>query len=230
MERGGGKLKVLVVEDDCSVLELIRSVLIEESYQVDCASTGDEGLLLAERDVYDVLILDIMLPGIDGLSIVKRLRAQSIKTPVLFLTARDSVEDRVKGLDVGADDYLVKPFAISELLARVRALLRRTKGEMDGEVSYGPISLQPNAHDGFAGEQSLNLTVKEYELLEFFLRNNEQILLREQIFNRIWGFDSESGINVVDVYVHHLRKKLAQHGYGDFIRTIRGVGYMLKGD
>ncbi len=223
-------MKILVVEDDSSLLGLISSVLKEESYQVDCADSGSEGLLMAERDVYDALILDIMLPEIDGLSIVKRLRAQSVKTPVLFLTARDSVEDRVKGLDVGADDYLVKPFAISELLARVRALLRRTKGEMDGEISYGPISLQPNTHDGFAGEHQLNLTVKEYELLEFLLRNSEQILLREQIFNRIWGFDSESGINVVDVYVHYLRKKLAQYDCGDFIKTVRGVGYMLKGE
>lgn len=199
-------------------------------YEVDSTGTGRDGLILAQTGVYDALILDIMLPEVDGLSIVKQLRAQSIKTPVLFLTARDSIDDRVKGLDVGADDYLVKPFAINELLARVRALLRRTKGEPDGQVWYGPISLQPNVHDGFAGEHRLNLTVKEYELLEFFLRNSEQILIREQIFNRIWGFDSESGINVVDVYVHYLRKKLAQYGYENYINTVRGVGYMLKGD
>lgn len=223
-------MKILVVEDDHSLLGLVSSVLKEEGYHVDSATSGDEGLMLAEQNVYDALILDIMLPEIDGLSIVKKLRSEANRTPVLFLTARDSVEDRVKGLDVGADDYLVKPFAINELVARVRALLRRTKGEPDGDIAYGPISLQPNAHDGFAGENPLNLTVKEYELLEFFLRNYEQILLREQIFNRIWGFDSESGINVVDVYVHYLRKKLAVYGCGDFIKTIRGVGYMLKGD
>lgn len=223
-------MKILVVEDDSSLLNVISTVLKEESFQVDCAGNGDEGLLLARNDVYDLLILDIMLPELDGLSIVKKLRTQSVKTPVLLLTAMDSVEDRVKGLDVGADDYLVKPFAISELLARVRALLRRSKGDLGDAVSYGPISIQPNAHDGFAGDHSLNLTVKEYELLEFLLRNHEQILLREQIFNRIWGFDSETGINVVDVYIHYLRKKLDQYGCGDYIKTIRGVGYMLRGD
>ncbi|MDA8443090.1 MAG: response regulator transcription factor [Peptococcaceae bacterium] len=223
-------MKILVVEDDRSLLELICTIFKEEAYEVDCADNGDEGLMLAEKDIYDALVLDIMLPGIDGLAIVKRLRANSIKTPVLFVTARDSVEDRVKGLDFGADDYLVKPFAITELLARVRALLRRVNGEMTAEVVYGPIALQPNLHDGFAGGNALNLTVKEYELLEFFLRNSEQILVREQIFDRIWGFDSESAINVVDVYVHHLRKKLEAHGYGTYIKTVRGIGYMLKGE
>lgn len=223
-------MKILVVEDDPSLLEVICTVLEEESYQVDSANNGSEGLLLAQSKVYDALLLDIMLPEMNGLQIVKKLRTQSISTPVLFLTAKDSVEDRVKGLDVGADDYLVKPFAITELLARIRALLRRGHGGTGENIVYQALSIHPTAHEGYISDQPLNLSQKEYELLEFFLRNSEQILFRDQIFNRVWGFDSESGINVVDVYVHYLRKKLEPYGYGDLIKTVRGVGYMLKGE
>lgn len=223
-------MKLLVVEDDHSLLEVISTVLKEESYQVDSADNGAEGLLLAQSKVYDALILDIMLPEMDGLKLVKTLRNQSISTPVLFLTAKDSVEDRVRGLDVGADDYLVKPFAITELLARVRALLRRGHAGSGEDISYLGLSVNPSIHDGFVDTHPLNLSQKEYELLEFLIRNSEQILFRDQIFNRVWGFTSESGINVVDVYVHYLRKKLEPYGYADVIKTVRGVGYMLKGE
>jgi two-component system response regulator CiaR len=223
-------VRILAVEDERLLLQAISGVLREEGYQVDCADRGDEGLLLAERGIYDLLILDIMMPGLDGLSIVKRLRAKGNLTPVLFLTAKDSVEARVEGLDAGADDYLVKPFAVEELLARTRALLRRNgKIGMEGELSYGPISLKTNEHDGYVDQHPLKLTSKEYDLLQYFLHNREQILTRDQIFDRVWGIDSEANSGIVDLYVHYLRKKLADHGCDHYIRTIRNVGYILKG-
>jgi len=223
-------MRILAVEDDQALLKVIVALLQEESYQVDQAETGDAGYQLAEQGIYDLLLLDIMLPGMSGLSIIQKLRAKSVLTPILLLTAKDAVEDRVKGLDAGADDYLTKPFAVSELLARIRALLRR-QGKLgaEGEMTYGPISLRPATHDGYVNEQPMKLTIKEYELLEYLLRTHEQILTRDQIFDRVWGFDSEASSAVVDVYVHYLRKKLASHGYDDSIRTIRGVGFMLKG-
>jgi DNA-binding response OmpR family regulator len=223
-------MKVLVVEDENALLEGISHILEEENYQVDRALNGYDGLQLAKQDIYDVLILDIMLPEMDGFSIVKALRDESIRTPILLLTAKDSVEDRVRGLDLGADDYLIKPFAAPELLARIRVLLRG-KGEMvENDLTYGPIKVVESEHDGYINDEKLNLTVKEYLLLEFFVRNKKQILLRDQIFNRIWGFSSEAGLNIVDVYVHHLRKKLASFDLEDYIKTVRGIGFMLKGD
>ncbi len=222
-------MKILVVEDERSLAEAIANILKEEKYNVDLALNGYDGLQLAVQGIYDVIILDIMLPEIDGFSIVKSLREEAIRTPILLLTAKDSVEDRVKGLDLGADDYLIKPFAAPELLARIRVLLRG-KGEMiDPELTYGPIKVEESEHDGYIYEEKLHLTVKEYLLLECFIRNKEQILLRDQIFNRIWGFSSDASLNVVDVYVHHLRKKLAMYKLDSWIRTVRGIGFMLKG-
>jgi DNA-binding response OmpR family regulator len=223
-------MKILVVEDELALLEGITKILNEENYQTDSALNGYEGLQLANQNIYDAIILDIMLPELDGFSILKSLRENSIRTPVLLLTAKDSVEDRVKGLDLGADDYLIKPFASPELLARIRVLLRGKGENIESELNYGPIVLNENDHDGYIDDHKLNLTVKEYLLLEFFIRNKEQILLRDQIFNRIWGFSSDSGVNVVDVYVHHLRKKLALSNCDQYIKTIRGIGFMLKGD
>lgn len=223
-------MKILVVEDELSLLEGIEKILIEEDYSVDTAANGFDGLELGKQDIYDAIILDIMLPELDGFTILKELREKNIRTPILLLTAKDSVEDRVKGLDLGADDYLIKPFAAPELLARIRVLLRGKGENMDNELSYGPMWINESEHDGYIDDQKLNLTVKEYLLLEFFIRNKEQILLKEQIFNRIWGFSSDAGLNVVDVYVHHLRKKLAAYDFGDNIRTVRGIGFMLKGD
>lgn len=224
-------MRILAVEDERSLLQAITEVLTEEGYQVDRAERGDEGLILAERGIYDLLVLDIMMPGMDGLSIVKRLRSKGNLTPVLFLTAKDSVESRVEGLDAGADDYLVKPFAVEELLARTRALLRRNgKVSLEGELIYGPISLKTNEHDGYVDSHPLKLTGKEYDLLKYFLHNREQILTRDQIFDRVWGIDSEANYGIVDLYVHYLRKKLADHGCDHYIRTIRNVGYILKGN
>lgn len=223
-------MRILVVEDDGMLREAVTAILRDEGYTVDETGLGDEGLYMAEQSIHDLLILDIMLPGMSGLDIVKGLRSNSSETPILLLTAKDSVEDRVTGLDTGADDYLVKPFAIPELLARVKALLRR-KGSFLGTeegISYGRISVNPRAKDGFVGETPLHLTIKEYELLEFLLVNSERILTREQIFDRIWGFESDTTIGIVDLYIHYLRKKLAAFQCDELIQTVRGVGYMLK--
>ncbi len=223
-------MKILVVEDDLMLREAVVAVLKEGEYLIEQTGTGDEGLYLAEGGVYDLLIIDIMLPEINGLDIVKRLRSKGNAVPILLLTAKDSVEDRVIGLNSGADDYLVKPFAVPELLARVKALLRRTgMGGKEGELCYGIISLSPKLKDGFIGEHPLQLTSKEYELLEYLMMNKERILTREQVFDRVWGFESETAIGIVDLYIHYLRKKIAPYGQEQFIQTVRGAGFMLKG-
>ncbi len=225
----GDAMRFLIVEDDVHLLEAIASVLEDEQYEVDRAENGREGLLLAEHGIYDLIVLDIMLPEMDGISLIRKLRASGNSTPTLFLTAKDSVEARVNGLDAGADDYLVKPFAIDELLARIRALLRRSKGlTTEGELKYGAIAFPANEYDATCNGRPLGLTSKEYELLSYLVQNKEQILRREQIFNRIWGFDSEANETAVDLYIHYLRKKLSACGCEEFIRTVRGVGYMVK--
>lgn len=222
-------MRILVVEDEKPLREAVTDVLREENYLVDGAATGDEGLYLAEQGIHDLYILDIMLPEITGLEIVKCLRNKGITTPILLLTARDSVEDKVTGLNNGADDYLVKPFAVPELLARVKALLRR-RGNVgqEGEISYCDILINDKLKQASLGDQVLDLTLKEFELLEFFVLNSEQILTREQIFDRIWGFESETTAGIVDLYVHYLRKKLAPYGRDTLINTVRGAGFMLR--
>ncbi|XID95987.1 response regulator transcription factor [Paenibacillaceae bacterium WGS1546] len=222
-------MRILVIEDDPQLLDAVSTVLREESYDVDEADNGSDGLFLAQQRIHDLIVLDIMLPGVNGLTILAELRAQGILTPILLLTAKDGVEDRVTGLDSGADDYLVKPFATPELLARIRVLLRRlTLGSPDGELRYGRLYAKRQTRECFADEQPIKLTLKEYELMEYLLLNREQILTKEQLLDRVWGIDSEAGIGVVDVYVHYLRKKLAPHGYDRHIHNVRGVGYMLK--
>ncbi|NBD25009.1 response regulator transcription factor [Paenibacillus glycinis] len=224
-------MRVLVIEDDVSLLQIIRNVFESESFETDGAETGDEGHYLAQQAIHDLIILDVMLPGMSGYDIVRKLRGQNILVPIIMLTAKDAVEDRVAGLDAGADDYVTKPFAVSELLARTRAVLRRrgTLG-LEGELNCGPIRLILSTRDAYAGECSLNLTATEYDLLEYFLCHQNQILTREQIVDRIWGMHSEVAATAVDVYVHHLRKKLSAHGAESLLRTIRGVGYLLKGE
>ena len=222
-------MRILVVEDDHALREAIISLLAEENYVTDEAAAGDEGLYLAQQAIYDLLILDIMLPEISGLEIVKAVRAVDNTVPILLLTARDSVADKVYGLEAGADDYLVKPFAIQELLARIKALLRRGGAlASDGTISYGGVTIDSKMRDGFIEGQALGLTTKEYDLLEFLVLNKEQILTREQIFDRVWGFESETTISVVDLYIHYLRKKLAQSGHHNLLRTVRVAGLMFK--
>lgn len=220
---------MLVVEDDLPLRRIITTILEEEQYEVDQAEDGEEGYLMASSYDYDLITLDIMLPKMDGFTLIKKLKRDGCQIPTLFLTAKDRVEDRVKGLDFGADDYIVKPFATEEFLARIRSLLRRSgKIGIEGKISYGPILLDTNQHEGFIKEESLKLTIKEYELLYYLIQNKEQILTRDQIFERVWGIESETTEAIVDLYIHYLRKKLAPFGYEKLIRTIRGVGYMVR--
>jgi two-component system, OmpR family, response regulator CiaR len=222
-------MRILVVEDDLPLRRIITTILKEEQYEVDQAENGEDGYFMASSTEYDLITLDIMLPKMDGFTLIRQLRSEGVQTPVLFLSAKDRIEDRVKGLDFGADDYIVKPFATEELLARVRSLLRRAgKTGLEGKIAYGPILLDTNQHEGFIQQEVLKLTIKEYELLFYLIQNKEQILTRDQIFQRVWGIESETTDAIVDLYIHYLRKKLAPFGYEQFIRTVRGVGYMLK--
>ncbi|BCC97594.1 two-component response regulator [Bacillus cereus] len=221
-------MRLLVVEDNASLLESIVQILRDE-FEVDTAINGEDGLFLALQNIYDAILLDVMMPGMDGFEVIQKIRDEKIETPVLFLTARDSLEDRVKGLDFGGDDYIVKPFQAPELKARIRALLRRS-GSLTTQqtIRYKGIELLGKDKDVQVDGQSIKLTLKQYELLEYLIQNSEKILMREQIFDRVWGFDSDTTVAIVEVYVHHLRKKLEPFGYQKDIQTVRGIGYILK--
>ncbi|WP_066307246.1 response regulator transcription factor [Bacillus sp. FJAT-29814] len=222
-------MRVLVIEDDLPLRRIILKILEEEQYQVEQAKDGEEGYLMASLNDYDLITLDIMLPIMDGYTVMKKLRSVGCKTPTLFLTAKDRIEDKVHGLDLGADDYIVKPFATEELLARVRSILRRAgKIGIEGKITYGPIRLDTSQHEGFINGDALKLTIKEYELLYYLIQNKEQILTKDQLFQRVWGLESETTDAIVELYIHYLRKKLAPFNYDGLIRTVRGVGYMLK--
>lgn len=221
-------MRVLVVEDNVLLLESIVALLSDE-YDVDSTTNGDDALYMAEQDIYDVLILDVMLPGMDGFEVIQKLREKKVETPVVFLTARDAVEDRVKGLNLGGDDYIVKPFQNQELKARLAAILRRSSPlTLDQSLRYKGIKIDTKRKQVTVDGELLAFTIKQYELLEYFIQNNDQILTREQIFDRIWGFDSETTIGIVEVYVHQLRKKLQKYHYDKDIQTVRGIGYMLS--
>ncbi|WP_153125282.1 response regulator transcription factor [Peribacillus tepidiphilus] len=220
-------MRILVVEDNITLLYSIKE-LLSSSFTVDVASDGEEGLFLALQNIYDAIILDVMLPGMDGFQIIQELRKENIKTPVLFLTAKDALEDRVRGLDYGADDYLVKPFQAPELEARLRALLRRSGSLTTKQtLCYKGIELHGREKEITIDGQPVKLTLKQYDLLEFFIQNKGSILTKEQIFDRIWGIDSDTSVGVVEVFTHHLRKKLEPYGYDKDIQTVRGIGYML---
>ncbi|MGE7604259.1 response regulator transcription factor [Peribacillus sp. NPDC097675] len=221
-------MKVLVVEDNVSLLESIRQIL-EDEYEVDTASNGEDGLFLAQQSIYDIILLDVMLPGMDGFEIIRQMREAKIDTSVLFLTAKDSLEDRVKGLELGGDDYLVKPFQAAELKARIRALLRRSGIiSLKQGLKYRRIELLEREKDILIDGEPIKFTVKQFELLEYLIQNKGKILTREQIFDRVWGFDSDTTIAIVEVFVHHIRKKLEPFQYHKDIQTVRGIGYMLK--
>ncbi|MGE7119298.1 response regulator transcription factor [Peribacillus sp. NPDC097264] len=221
-------MKVLVVEDNASLLESMRQIL-EDEYEVDTADNGEDGLFLAQQRIYDIILLDVMLPGMDGFEIIRHMRNAKIDTSVLFLTAKDSLEDRVRGLELGGDDYLVKPFQAAELKARIRALLRRSGIlSLEQGLKYRGIEFLEKEKDILVDGEPVRLTLKQYELLEYLIQNKGKILTREQIFDRIWGFDSDTTIAIVEVFVHHLRKKLEPFQYHKDIQTIRGIGYMLK--
>ncbi len=222
-------MRILVVEDEKKVASFLKKGLEEEYYAVDCAYDGEEALYMVEASDYDLVILDIMLPKIDGLEVLKGVREKGLPLPVLMLTAKDSVEDVVKGLDAGGDDYLTKPFAFAELLARVRALIRRKEREPAGELRVGDLVLDPVSHTVSREGQEIDLTAKEYALLEYLMRHADRVVTRTMISEHVWDYHFDPMTNVIDVYVNHLRKKIDLNSSQGLIHTIRGVGYMLKG-
>ena len=218
---------ILVIEDEEKILNFLRRGLIYEGYRVEAAADGAAGLASARDNPPDLVILDWMLPGIDGLEVCRRLRAAS-NVPILMLTAKDAVSDRVQGLDAGADDYLVKPFALDEVLARLRALLRRAKPEVPEILTFGDLRLDTGTHQAFRGDRAVELTAKEYELLELFLQHPRQVLTREVIYDRVWGYDFGGESNIIEVYVRYLRQKTESKGEPRLLHTVRGVGYVLR--
>lgn len=220
-------MRLLLVEDEEKIARLIKKGLQEEHYSVDVSHDGEEGFYLATCEEYDLIILDIMIPKRDGLEVLKELRAKGIKTPVLFLTARDRLEDKIEGLDAGGDDYLVKPFAFAELSARVRALLRRGRVEKDPKLKFADLAMDTVTRKVFKRDEEIAFTAKEYSLLEYFMSNPERVLTRTMISEHIWDYSFDLSSNVIDVYVNSLRKKIESPGQR-LIHTVRGVGYVLK--
>jgi len=220
-------MRILLVEDEPKMLAFLKQGLEEQRYAVDTAANGDDGLHWALNFAYDVIVLDVMLPGMNGLDICRELRNQHIITPVLMLTARDTVDDRVLGLDCGADDYLVKPFAFRELLARVRALSRRDSYQKATTLTVGDLLLDTVTHTAKRGDTPIELTTKEYVLLEFLMLHPNQVLSRTVIAEHLWSYEYAPDSNVVDVYIRYLRKKIDDDYEEKYIRTIRGTGYQL---
>jgi two-component system, OmpR family, response regulator len=223
-------MRVLVVEDERKLGELLRRGLGEEGYAADLADRGEEALWMAQAVSYDAIVLDVMLPGADGFEICRRMRGNGVWSPVLMLTARDAVDDRVSGLDAGADDYLAKPFAFEELLARLRALTRRVPAERPPVLEVGDLRLDPAAHKAWRGDQELGLSAKEFALLELLMRRSGLTLSRTQLLDGAWDMAFESRSNVIDVYVRYLREKIDRPFGRDSIETIRGVGYRLRAE
>jgi two-component system response regulator MprA len=220
--------RILIIEDEARIAQFVERALIYEGYRVTVARDGATGLGAARDTPPDLVILDWMLPGLDGLEVCKRLRAAS-DVPILMLTAKDDTKDRVTGLDAGADDYMVKPFSVDELTARVRALFRRSVPTSRPEIlRFGDLSLDTGTHRAYRGERAIDLTAKEYELLELFMRNPRQVLTRDVIFDRVWGYDFGGESNIIEVYVRYLRQKTEQNGEPRLVHTVRGVGYVLR--
>ena len=222
-------MRILVVEDEAKVASFIKRGLEEEHYAVDVASDGEEGVDMVDVYEYDLAILDIMLPKRDGLSVLSHIRKKNNSMPVILLTAKDMLEDKVKGLDMGADDYLTKPFAFEELLARIRALLRRGKPEESLKLVLDDLILDPVTHNVTRAGQEIPLTAKEYALLEYFMRNPERVLTRTMISEHVWNIKFDTYTNVIDVYISYLRNKIDKGHDKKLLHTVRGVGYMIKG-
>ena len=222
-------MRLLLVEDDAKISRFLLKGLREDQHVVDLAEDGPSGLDQAGAVNYDAVVLDLMLPGLDGFELCRQLRNQRIDTPVLVISARDAVRDRVRGLDCGADDYLVKPFAFEELLARLRALDRRGRNRQGARtLSYGPITIDPVDHRVTLDKRTLSFTATEYRLLEYLVRRAEAIVTRDQLAEYVWGGDYDPFSNVADVYVGYVRRKLHAVDAGPLIHTVRGLGYMLK--
>jgi two-component system OmpR family response regulator len=223
-------MRILIVEDELRMASLIRRGLLQEGLAADMAPNGEDALWMAQAHEYDAIVLDVMLPGIDGFETCRRLRESDVWAPVLMLTARDAVEDRVAGLDTGADDYLVKPFAFAELLARLRALVRRGDPERPNVLQVGDLTLDPAAREVRRGDEQIDLSAKEFSLLETFMRRPGEVLSRLHLLEHAWDFAYENRSNVVDVYVRHLRRKIDEPFGRSSLETVRGVGYRLRAD
>ena len=223
-------MRLLVVEDEKKLNELITKKLKKEYYGVDSCFDGEEAIRYVEGTEYDAVILDIMLPKLDGFEVIKRIRAKKNKVPILLLTARDNIDDKVKGLDYGADDYLVKPFIFEELMARIRVLLRRNSGNADNVVTIANLKVDLDAKTVFRDDLLIKLSGREYSILEYLIRNKGKILSRERIEDHIWNYDYEGGTNVIDVYIRYLRKKIDDSYTPKLIHTVRGLGYVLRID
>lgn len=219
---------ILVVEDEVKLAQFIQLELKYEGYQVSVAFDGLSGLTAARESDPDLILLDWMLPGITGLEICKRLRQTGNKVPIILLTAKDEISDRVTGLDAGADDYIVKPFSLEELLARVRASLRRTQEENPNELQFSDLRLNRSTREVYRANRLIELTAKEFELLEYLMSHPRQVLTRDQILERVWGYDFMGDSNIIEVYVRYLRLKLETNGEKRLIQTVRGVGYVLR--
>ncbi len=221
-------MRVLVVEDEGRMAALLQRGLREEGYAVDLAATGEDGIWLATENVYDAVLLDVLLPDLDGFEVCRRLRDAGRWAPILMLTARDAVPDRVNGLDAGADDYLTKPFAYPELLARLRAVIRRGPHERPAAISVGDLSLDPATKEVRRGGRQVPLTPKEFALLEYFMRHAGEVLTRTQILEHVWDFAYDGDSNVIEVYVRYLREKVDRPFGRQSLETVRGVGYRLR--
>jgi len=222
-------VRILVVDDDRAVRDALRRALTLAGYEITPAENGEQALEQIARSVPDAVVLDIGLPGVDGLEVCRRVRMLGNRVPILMLTARDAVSDRIDGLDVGADDYMVKPFDVGELKARLRALLRRANPQADGEVlSFAEVVLDADRHGAQVGERFVELTRTEYQLLELLMLNPRRVLPHGLIYDRVWGYDFGPASNALRVYVGYLRRKLEEMGARDMIHTVRGVGYVLR--
>jgi heavy metal response regulator len=221
-------MRILLIEDDKKVASFIRKGLEEEGHAVDLAADGEAGLFMGLDHLHDLIILDVMLPKKPGFQVLRELRQAKVATPVLMLTARDTVEDKVQGLDAGADDYLTKPFVFAELLARVRALLRRSAEARSPRLQVGDLALDPATRSVTRGGRSITLTNREFALLEYLMRNAGRVLTRTAITEHVWDYDFDSGTNVIDVYVNYLRKKIDAGHEPKLLHTVRGAGYVLR--
>jgi heavy metal response regulator len=222
-------MRILLVEDDRGIARFVKKGFLENTFSVDLASGGEEGLQLAIQRSYDLIILDILLPEMDGIEVLKRLRALAIQTPVIFLTAKDSEEDIVRGLNVGADDYLTKPFSFNELLARVHALLRRGKGVSPAtRLQMADLILDVEGHRVFRGREKIDLTPKEYAVLEFFMRHPGEIITRTMINEKVWDYHFDTSTNIVEVHLSHLRNKIDKNFERRLLHTVKGVGYVME--
>lgn len=221
-------MRILVCEDQRDLNKITVKHLTAEGYSVDSCYDGEEALAFIDMAEYDAVVLDIMMPKKDGISVLKEIRSAGNNTPVIFLTAKDSIEDRVSGLDSGANDYLIKPFSFDELLARIRAMTRKSSGNLSNIFTAADLTLDTSAHTVYRAGKEITLSAKEFSLLEYLLRNKGRVLTRDMIENNIWNFDYEGGTNAVDVYIRYLRKKIDDAFEPKLIHTVRGSGYVLK--